>query len=145
MDEADALLPEVRKRAAALNNELDLLRALWLQARIDGARGRKAEAAAALLQVGRAFAVREIAYDTALAGLEEGVLRLELGDVERAQQLALDMQWIFRSQQVEPARLAALHLYCQAAEQARLTLALARQALSEFRHAKVTPHPAPGA
>jgi tetratricopeptide (TPR) repeat protein len=138
LERAEALLPEVFRRAHILGNELDLLRVIWLQARLDSDRGRKTEAAGGLAQVRSGFASREVAYDTALAGLEEGVLRLGWAD-QVAQDLACELVWIFRTQGVEPGALAALRLYCQAADRRCLTLEVARQALAALRRAAREP------
>jgi tetratricopeptide (TPR) repeat protein len=135
LDEAEARLPEVRAGAVVLGRELDLVRTLWLQGRLDAARGRRSRALGALTQVMREFRAREIAYDSALAGLEVAVLYLETGAVDKAQRLAGELVWVFAAHQVSREALAALRVFCDAAESNCLTVELARQAALDFRRA----------
>jgi len=75
--EAEERLPSVRELTAQLGNQLDLVRLRWVEARVDAARGRIAEALAGFEQVRREFTTRGIAYDTALVTLELAALLLD--------------------------------------------------------------------
>ena len=75
--EAAALLPRVRELAIEQANELDLLRLVWLEARIDAGQGRARAAQAGLEQVRRKFADLEMPYDAALASLDLAVALAE--------------------------------------------------------------------
>src|SRR5262249_3077341 len=77
--EAADLLPEVRALALEQANDLDLLRVVWLEARVAAGEGRLEKAVASLQQVRRAFAELGLPYDAALAGLDLAVLWLEAG------------------------------------------------------------------
>src|SRR6185295_2110686 len=67
--EATGLLPRVRALAEERRDALDLLRVLWLEGLAAAVGGDSEAAAAALNQVWRDFAARDMAYDAALAAL----------------------------------------------------------------------------
>ena len=116
-EEAEALLGMVEMLAADLGNELDQVRTVWLKGRTWAGLGQDAEALAALSRVRRYFLTKEIAYDFALVSLEVAVLHLERGRTRLVQELARDLLWIFEGQKVHTEALAALTLFCHAAEE----------------------------
>ena len=135
--EAEALLPQVRQQAVELGNELDLLRALWLEAEIAVGLGRREQALPALEQVRRYFTANRIAYDAALASLELAALYLEAGRTAEVKGLSEEMYWIFKTQGVHQEALAALRLFCDAARREEATAELARNVaeyLARARH-----------
>jgi hypothetical protein len=81
-----------------------------------------------------AFADRGIAYDTALVTLELAVLYLEQGRTADVKALASETAWIFQAQGVGRELVATLRLFCEAAEQERVSVELARSCLEAFRH-----------
>ena len=121
------MLPKIRRLATARGDELDLLRVRWLEGRIAAVLGRRREAVEAFSRVREGFAAREIAYDAALASLELAVLYLEDGRAADVRLLARQMVWIFRTQGLHQEALAALRLFCEAAERSSVTLNLARR------------------
>ncbi len=131
--EAEALLPAVRDLAAELGNELDAVRGLWLEGRVAAGLGRREEALQALEPVRRYFTTEQIAYDAALASLEVAVLYLEAGWTGEVKRLAEEMVWVFKAQGVKEEALAALRLFCEAAEREAATVELARRAVESFR------------
>jgi len=139
--DAEAILPDVRARATELRNELDVVRTLWLQAKIDSSLGRRQSALTALEQVRREFCSRELAYDAALAALESAALLLEDGCTVRVRELAEELVWIFGAQGVGREALASLRVFHQAALRETATAALVRQALAIWQAAR----PAAGA
>jgi transcriptional regulator with XRE-family HTH domain len=134
--EVDVRLPEARQLAIVLGNELDLIRVMWLQARLDAAKGNREAALASFEQVRGDLAERKIPWDAALAGLETAVLHLEAGHFEEVRILATQMVWIFREDGVEEEELAALSLFCEATRREEITATIARQALSQFREVR---------
>lgn len=139
VDEAAALVPKVRKLALELGNELDLVRILWLEGRIAKGRGQSKETVEILSQVRGELSAREIAYDAALVSLELAVLYLEEGRTDEVKTLARQMVWIFSAQRVPREALAALRLFCTAAEQETATASLAKQVLGYLERARHTP------
>jgi transcriptional regulator with XRE-family HTH domain len=129
--EAGALIPGARALTVRLDNELDSLRLRWLEGRISAGLGRTEEALTALSQVRTEFADRSIAYDSALATLELATLQLELGRTWDVKILARQMAPIFRAQGVHREALAAIKLFCEAAEKESATVELARR-VTEF-------------
>lgn len=138
--DAAALLPEVRALAEGLGNGLDLVRVLWLDGRISYGLGQRDAAIVALQQVQGEFASREIAYDAALVSLELAVLYLEDGQTSEVRTLSRQMLWIFRAQGVHREALAALRLFCEAAEREQATVDLARRVADYLEKARNNPH-----
>jgi tetratricopeptide (TPR) repeat protein len=115
-EDAESLLPLVETLATDLQNELDGIRVLWLRGRTRAGLGHREEAVAALAEVRRYFDAERIAYDYALVNLELATLHLEQGRTRLVKEMAEEMLWIFEGEQVHEEALAALALFCQAAE-----------------------------
>ncbi len=81
--EAAALLPRVREMAIEQRNELNLIRVVWLQAKVNAAQGRTEEATDGLQKVRGEFTARDLPYDAALVSLDLAVLLAEGGSHER--------------------------------------------------------------
>jgi len=131
--EAEALLPEVRGLAVQLGNELDQIRVLWLEGRVAAGLGQMDKALGALSRVREDFVSRGIAYDAALASLELAALLLEWRRTGQVKALARQMAPVFQSQGVHREALAALRLFCRAADQETATVEMARR-LVEYLH-----------
>jgi transcriptional regulator with XRE-family HTH domain len=129
--EVEEQLAGLRELAAAVGNELDLVRLRWLEGRVAAGRGRWGEALAALSRVREEFVSREMAYDVALVSMELANVHLEEGRTAEVRNLARQMMWIFRAQGVPREALAALKLFCEAAERDAVTLDMARR-LAEY-------------
>jgi tetratricopeptide (TPR) repeat protein len=119
--EAQELLPGLRVLALQLGNGLDSLRLRWLEGRIAAGMGRREEALEALSQVRVELVAKGIAYDAALATLQMAALYLEQGRTGEVKALARQMAPIFKAQGVHQEALAALKLFCQAAEREAAT------------------------
>jgi len=137
--EAEALLPRIRELAMDSGNELDLFRVVWLEGRIAAGLGRRDQALLALSQAQRYFSANRIAYDSALASLETGVLYLEQQQTEAVKNLVTEMLWIFKDQGVHPEALAAIRLFCEAARKETATAELARQVAAYLVKARHSP------
>jgi tetratricopeptide (TPR) repeat protein len=128
--EAAELLPEVRKLVVQQANELDLVRVLWLEAKILAGQGDGRKAAAALEQVQRDLTAHRLPYDAALSALDLALLWLQEGRAAEVRELALGMAWIFTSQKIHREALAALALFCEAAQQEAVTVDLTRSVIA---------------
>ncbi|MBW8876162.1 MAG: helix-turn-helix transcriptional regulator [Acidobacteria bacterium] len=137
--EAAELPPKVRSLAVQLGNGLDLARVLWLEGRIAAGLRRTDEAVSALEQVRKDFAALGIAYDAALASLDVAVLHLELGRAAEVKTLAREMAPIFQAQGVHLEALAALKLFCDAAEQEIATAQWTRRLIIFLERARNNP------
>ncbi|HVT14931.1 MAG TPA: helix-turn-helix transcriptional regulator [Thermoanaerobaculia bacterium] len=137
--DAAGALPEVRELAERLGNRLDLVRVRWLAGRVAAGLGRQEEARAALAQAAEEFMALGNAYDTALVGLELALLELEEGRGGAVRELAREMVWIFDAQGVHREAVAALRLFCRAAEAERATPALARRLVAYLERARHDP------
>ncbi len=134
-EEVEERLPAVRELTVRLGNQLDRIRLRWVEARVDAARGRIAEALAGFREVRDEFTTRGIAYDTALVTLELAALLLDLGQTAEVRALVPEMAWIFESQGVQREFAATLRLFVEAVEREAITAALAQSFLADLRDA----------
>jgi transcriptional regulator with XRE-family HTH domain len=118
-----------RLRGLALGNELDLVRVRWLSGWVAGGLGRRDEARSAFEQVRDEFEARRNGFDAALVSLELAVLHLEDGRTGEVRELAKALAWVLREKGIKREALAALRLFCQAAQQETATLQQARLVL----------------
>jgi transcriptional regulator with XRE-family HTH domain len=137
--EAEALIPKIRVLTFQLNNDLDVLRLRWLEARIASGLGRAEEAMVAFSQLRMEFAAREIAYDAALVTLELALTELARGRTQEVKMLARQMTPIFHAQGVHREAIAALKLFCEAAERELATLELVRRVVDYLYRAQHNP------
>jgi transcriptional regulator with XRE-family HTH domain len=135
---AEKMISEVRDLAVRLGLEPDLLRVLWLEARVAAGLGRRAEAIKTLEQVRKDFTSRSNSYDMALVTLELAVLLCEQGEVARVSALAQDVAPIFQAQGVPRETLATLEVFSEAASRQALTAELARQLAERLRRCGVS-------
>jgi tetratricopeptide (TPR) repeat protein len=136
--EASKQLPRVRELAERLGNELDLIRLLWLEARVMAKQGRAEEAMAGLEQVRQDFTARGLPYDAALASLELAVLYLKEERTAEVRSLARSMSWIFQAQGIAREALAALSLFLDAAQRETATVEMTRHVLAELERMRVS-------
>ena len=134
--EASERLPQVRELAVQQGNELDLIRVVWLEARVAAGQERREDAIAGLEQVHQDFAVRGLPYDAALASLELAMLYLKKGCTGEVRKLSHAMTWIFQTQGIAREALAALTLFRDAAERETVTAELALQVIAKLESAK---------
>jgi transcriptional regulator with XRE-family HTH domain len=137
--EAAPRLPAVWALAEKLGEELDLTRCLWLRGQIDSGLGHAEQAVDAYRQVRRTFHERNLAYDSALVSLDLALVLLEQGRKAEVAALAEEMLWIFEAQQVHEAALAALRVFCEAAQRETATVELARRVERYLRRAQLDP------
>lgn len=135
LQEAERSLGEVQELTERLNNTLDLVRLVWLRAKVDDGLGRPQEAEAAFEQVRQDFLSHGIAYDTALVSLELAVLLLEQGRPAEVRTIVNELVPVFKAQRVTREALAAFELFRNAVEQETITVELARRCLEELRRA----------
>jgi transcriptional regulator with XRE-family HTH domain len=144
-EQAANQLTQVREAAIKQGNELDLVRVVWLEARIKAGQGQSDEAVASLEKVRQDFTARELPYDAALASLDLAVLWLEAGRSAEVRNLTRAMAWIFQAQGISREALAALVLFRDAAQRETATVELVQRVISEVKAAKRSaPHPSSG-
>ena len=138
--ETEALLPELKALSARIGNDLDAIRLRWLEGRIAASLGRREKAVTTLSGVREDFAVRRIAYDAALVSLELAALFLEEHRVSEVRAISRQILWIFHAQGVHREVLAALRLFCEAAERETVTIEMVRRILDYLRRAQNDPN-----
>lgn len=137
--EAEEHLVQLRGLTSRLGNELDALRLRWLEGRIAAGLGRREQAISVLHRVREDLAEQKIAYDSALASLELAELYLEDGRTREVRSVARQILWIFQTQGVHREALAALRLFCEAAERETATLEMVRKIVDYLRRAQNDP------
>jgi transcriptional regulator with XRE-family HTH domain len=137
--EVEVLVPELRRLATELGNDLDLVRLRWLEGRIAAGLEKRKEALEILSQVRAEFSSRGIAYDAALVSLDLTLLYLKESRTAEVKTLARQMAPIFQAQGVHREALAALKLFRDAAEREAVTLDLARRLVTYFHRAQHDP------
>ncbi len=135
-EQAANQLIQVREAALKQGNELDLVRVVWLEARINAGQGQIDDAIVSLEKVRQEFTARELPYDAALTSLDLAALWLETGRTAEVQGLARTMAWIFQAQGISREALAALVLFRDAAQRETATVELIQQVISEVKTAK---------
>ncbi len=133
--EAAALWPGVVELAAGQGNNLERLRVRWVEGRLRAGMGERLEAMAIFVQVQREFTRLRLPHDAALVSLELAILWLEAGRMAEVRELALEMAWIFKAKKIAREALAALRLFCDAAERDAATMELARRVQAEVEMA----------
>jgi transcriptional regulator with XRE-family HTH domain len=138
-EEAAALLPQTRAHLLKAGGELNRVRLLWTEGRVNAGLGNLEEGIALLARVRGEFASRNMAYDVALVSLEIAILYVSLGRMEQVKTLARHMTPIFQAHAIHREALAALTLFRQAAEREQVTAELARDLLSYLQKARHNP------
>lgn len=138
-EETKQLLPDLKKLALKLGNDLDLLRVQWLEGRLLAGLGNSDKAVETFFTIRKELISREVAYDAALVSLEIAVIYLEGGRTEAVKNLARQMASVFRLQGIHREALAALKLFRDAAEREIATLDLAQKLVRYLRRAKDDP------
>lgn len=135
--EAEADLPRVRALGEQLANAMDLVRVVWVEAKVAAGVGQLAAAEAGFMQVRQEVTARHIHYDAALVNLDLALLFLKQGRTAEVRRLAEEMVWIFMAQGVAREAMAALQTFCDAARRdaasLELTIGLVRY-LHRFQH-----------
>jgi tetratricopeptide (TPR) repeat protein/transcriptional regulator with XRE-family HTH domain len=137
--EAKRGLDAVRIVAERQGKELDRFRVVWLQGTIAAGLGRREEARKALGQVRRELGSLKIAFDYALVSLELALVLLEEGRTPEVRRLAEEMYWIFTDQNVPENALAALRVFCEAAQKEAATAELAQRVVRYLYRAQHDP------
>jgi transcriptional regulator with XRE-family HTH domain len=137
--EAEELMPQIRRLAASADNSIDLIRLRWLEGRILAGLGRRREAVATLSRVREELATQGMSYDMALASLELATLYLEEQRTFEVQVLARQISPVFKAQGIHREALAALKLFREVAERQALNLDFARRLTAYLHRARNNP------
>jgi hypothetical protein len=130
------LLSAVRERAIELGYDLDLIRLLWLDARIHAGRGELEEARRLFDQARQGFAARNMAVDLALVALDLARLHLQAGETVAVKALARQVARVCRENQLHEKAAKALVIFYQAAEREQVTSELLERTASAISKAR---------
>jgi len=134
--DAEALLGKIREFAVQEASELKLIRVGWLTSKVAAGQGRLEAAIAGLEQVRKDFTDRALPYEAALSSLDLALIWLKAGRRNEVRNLALAMAWIFKAKKIRREALAALRLFCEAAQQDAVTVELTQQVIAEVEKVK---------
>jgi tetratricopeptide (TPR) repeat protein len=123
--EAQQLLPEMRRLSEQCAKPLDLLRLQWIEAGIALGLGQLDQAEAQYRELQQQFFERRMGYDAALVSLDLAVLYAQQGRNAELKHLAVEIMPVFESRDVHREALAALLMFQHAVEEERLTVNLA--------------------
>lgn len=129
-------LSEVRELTGRLGREMDLVKVQWMTGHINAGLGRIEEGLAILKQVKAELARRELPLLVAVVVLEMAAFLASLGRHKDVKALAMQAAAIAKSQQLQRPVITALQLFCQAAEQEKVTKELARTLVRQVRLAE---------
>jgi tetratricopeptide (TPR) repeat protein len=133
--EVRLLLPELRKLAKVLGLERYQIKVVWLASTVAAGLGAWTEAEAGLVTAHRELARRKEPWESALAGLQLGVLLCRLRRPREAGGVAAGLRWILTEEKLSREARAALQRFRDAAERSALTLELAEEILRSFQRA----------
>lgn len=120
-EEAQSLLPKVRRWTVENGSRYELLRLRSLEGKIQLGLGHESRAEAAFLEVRKGFAELEVGYGVAEVSLELAALYLRQGRTAEIKQLAVEMVPLFESRDLHQEAIAALMLFKRAVEMETLT------------------------
>lgn len=121
-EEAQALLPTVRKLALQLGTRLDLLRLRWLDGLVADNLGQDTRAEWSLRAARDGYLRMGLTADVALLSLDLAAFYLRRGRTRETRLLAAEIVPLFQAQEVHREALAAMMLFAEAAERETLTL-----------------------
>jgi tetratricopeptide (TPR) repeat protein len=123
--EAAELLPEIRRSARALGDELDSHRMRWLEGRIARGLGEPERALEALEAAAGGLDPHKMLYDVALVRFEVATLHLEMGKASLAAEIAGELVQRFASCGDFEEAKRALELFVEATAEEKATNELA--------------------
>lgn len=138
-EEAQALLPSVRRRTSEQGSRYELLRLRFLEGKIQLGLGHEARAEAAFLEVRKGFAELEVGYGVAEVSLELAALYLRQGRTAEIKQLAVEMVPLFESRDLHQEAIAALMLFKRAVEMETLTARIVQEVTGVLERSKTLP------
>jgi tetratricopeptide (TPR) repeat protein len=133
VEEAQALLPDVRKLSKEYGNRMTRLRLLWIEGKLRNKLGQRELAEQALLQVRDGFINAEIGYDVALVSLDIAALYLEDLRTNDVKRMAVETMPLFASRDIHRELLVAWNLFHRAAELETVTLQLVEDVAQRIR------------
>lgn len=121
-EEAQVLLPTVRKLALQLGTRLDLLRLRWLDGLVAANLGQDTRAEWSLRAARDGYLRLGLTSDVAIISLDLAAFYLRRGRTQETRRLAAEIVPLFQAQEVHREALAAMLLFAEAAERETLTL-----------------------
>lgn len=133
LEEARAMLHDIRDVAQQLGQRMILLRVTWFEAELCHAEGNRVGAATRYREVQEAFMEKGIPYDAALASLSLAELHLEHDDTAAAAELAEELIPIFESKGIHRESLAAGRILIEALRKEEATVEDVRRVAETMR------------
>lgn len=125
--EALALLPRIRELAAHFPEDFQMVRIEWLEAEICQKVGWYERALERFEHVLNHYLHCKATFDAAYASLDLTAVLLQLGQTERAKELAVSVLPVFQAHELPEEAVTVLTLFYRAVEREEATVALARE------------------
>jgi len=138
-EEAQAMLPKVRRLTAENYSRYELMRLRFLEGKIQLGLGHESRAEAAYLEVRKGFAELEVGYSVADVSLELAALYLRQGRPAEIKQLAAEMVPLFESRDLHQEAIAALMLFKRAVEMETLTARIVQEVSGVLQRSNTLP------
>lgn len=139
VQEALNLLKQIKPLYRQLGNRMDLIRLRWVEGSLAREIGQPLLAENAFLEVRNNFIEAGIGFDAALVSMDLALLYLDQSRYDEVQKLALEMKPIFESRDVHREAVAALLIFCHAAERRQATAQLVHEIESYLKSARNDP------
>lgn len=136
LEEARALLPEVRNLAKSHGTRLEQLRFRWSEGVLFARLGQAEIADQVLQQVRQGYIRAGIGYNLALVSLDLAGLYLEAGRTAEVRALARETYLLFASRSIHREALAAWALFRRAAERDEVSLRLLDEVAARIHRVK---------
>lgn len=137
--EAFALLFHTRPLYLQGEDRMNLLRLRWLEGLVALGLERIEQAEVAFREVREAFVELNLAYDAALASLDLAGVYAQQGRTADMRRLAEEMWAIFQSRSIHREAMAALLIFCRAAEMEQAGVGLVREIAGFLKRARNNP------
>ena len=137
--EAIAILDMDEREHRTLNEPLYQIRYSWLRGRIAAARGDLAAAERLFVTTRGTFMQAGIGFDAAMVSLDLALAYLKNGQTAQTKRLAEQIKPLFEAQDMHREAIAALLLFCEAAEQESLTISFVRELAKFLEAARADP------
>lgn len=141
--EAAVLLPEVRRRTAAVSGRLELLLVRWLEGQLSIKQGDRRRGEEILTALRDDYLSEGLVYNTALVSLELVALYLDQGRADDARRLAAEMIPVFHSREIHREALAAWIALGRATEMETASAGLVREVAELLQRMRASGPPQP--
>jgi tetratricopeptide (TPR) repeat protein/transcriptional regulator with XRE-family HTH domain len=138
-DEAEAMLPEVKRLALETESQDNEIRVKWLSGRVDAGLGRTEEALGCFRSLKRHFSSKGEVYEVALVSIEIARLYLENGETQIVRGIAEELAILLEEGGIHRYAVEALKFFQEAALRETASVELAVCLITYLHRARMSP------